>query len=124
MFHTDTCNLLKVWAMERGIHDLPHSTNDYIANIVEELGELREGSKNNDVHEVIDALADVAVFSITEMTKLGYDPELVMLEVHREISSRTGAWNEEQGKWVKFTTDEAKAKWYKANYAECLMKEE
>ena len=34
----------------------------------------------------------------------------------KEISSRTGAYDENAKKWVKDTSDEARAKWYKANY--------
>ena len=32
------------------------------------------------------------------------------------MSSRTGAYDEKAKKWVKDASDEAKAKWYKANY--------
>ena len=34
----------------------------------------------------------------------------------KEISSHTGAYDEVSKKWVKDESDEAKAKWYKANY--------
>ena len=34
----------------------------------------------------------------------------------KEISSRTGAYDENAKKWVKDESDEAKAKWYQANY--------
>lgn len=50
---------------------------------------------------------------------LGYDPYLCMLETIKEISSRTGSYDESIGKWVKDTSDEAKAKWYKADYSKC-----
>ena len=39
-----------------------------------------------------------------------------MLETIKEINSRTGKYNPAIGKWVKDTSPEAQAKWYKANY--------
>ena len=46
----------------------------------------------------------------------GFNFEIAMLETIKEISSRTGAYDENAKKWVKDTSDEAKAKWYQANY--------
>ena len=34
----------------------------------------------------------------------------------KEISSRTGSYDENAKKWVKDESDEARAKWYQANY--------
>ena len=46
----------------------------------------------------------------------GFNFEIAMLETIKEISSRTGSYNEATKKWEKDTSDEAKAKWYSANY--------
>ena len=46
----------------------------------------------------------------------GFDFQIAMDETIKEISSRTGAYDENAKKWVKDESDEAKAKWYKANY--------
>ena len=46
----------------------------------------------------------------------GFNFEIAMLETIKEISSRTGAYNENAKKWVKDTSLEAKAKWYQADY--------
>ena len=46
----------------------------------------------------------------------GFNFEIAMLETIKEISSRTGAYDETAKKWIKDTSDEAKAKWYQANY--------
>ena len=48
--------------------------------------------------------------------KLGFNFEIAMLETIKEISSRTGAYDENAKKWVKDESDEAKSKWYKADY--------
>ena len=46
----------------------------------------------------------------------GFDFQIAMLETIKEISSRTGSYDEVSKKWVKDESDEAKAKWYQANY--------
>ena len=46
----------------------------------------------------------------------GFNFEIAMLETIKEISSRTGSYDEKAKKWVKDESDEARAKWYKANY--------
>ena len=46
----------------------------------------------------------------------GYNFEIAMLETIKEISSRTGTYNEATKKWEKEMSDEARAKCYSANY--------
>ena len=46
----------------------------------------------------------------------GFNFEKAMDETIKEISSRTGAYDEVSKKWIKDESDEAKAKWYQANY--------
>ena len=46
----------------------------------------------------------------------GFNFQIAMLETIKEISSRTGAYDENAKKWVKDESDEARAKWYKADY--------
>lgn len=53
----------------------------------------------------------------------GYNFELAMLETIKEISSRTGYYNEATKKWEKDLSDEAKAKWYKADYEKARIKQ-
>lgn len=53
----------------------------------------------------------------------GFNFELAMLETIKEISSRTGTYDENAKKWVKDESDEAKAKWYKANYELARIKQ-
>ena len=47
-----------------------------------------------------------------------------MDETIKEISSRTGAYDENAKKWVKDESDEAKAKWYQADYELARIKNE
>lgn len=57
---------------------------------------------------------------LTDCAKLcenyGFNFEIAMLETIKEISSRTGSYDEKAKKWVKDVSDEARAKWYSANY--------
>ena len=53
----------------------------------------------------------------------GFNFEVAMLETIKEISSRTGAYDENAKKWVKDTSDEAKSRWYQANYELARIKQ-
>ena len=46
----------------------------------------------------------------------GFNFQIAMDETIKEISSRTGSYDENAKKWVKDESNEAKAKWYQANY--------
>ena len=46
----------------------------------------------------------------------GFNFQIAMDETIKEISSRTGAYDENAKKWVKDTSEAAKSKWYQANY--------
>ena len=53
----------------------------------------------------------------------GFNFEIAMLETIKEISSRTGSYNEATKKWIKESSDEARAKWYQANYELARIKQ-
>ena len=53
----------------------------------------------------------------------GFDFQKAMDETIKEISSRTGAYDEKAKKWVKDESDEAKAKWYQADYEKARIKQ-
>ena len=158
---------LDEWRAERKI-TAESQKEGYIINIMEELGELSQALRGLEIesvrktaeHEIIDALCDIAVFTINagadirdeykplsidtantfsdfnclllytstfDFKKIllncavlcehyGYNFEIAMLETIKEISSRTGSYDEKAKKWVKDTSLEAKAKWYQADY--------
>ena len=131
-------SLITNWAEIRGIDKLVPSKEGFVVNILEELCEglgyefprshakliaaqnlQPEGLVSE--HDYIDSLADVVVFSLTEMLKYGYKPERVLCETYNEISSRTGSYSEGEAKWVKDKSPEAKAKWYTARYEKCKL---
>ena len=108
---------LKNWSDSRGISKQEPNRNGFVANITEELGEFLEATKKGDVEESIDAIADIIVFSATELVKRGYSIEKVMNQVLLEIESRTGEWDKVNNKFQKYLTEEAKALWVKADYS-------
>jgi len=64
--------------------------------------------------QIVDACSDMKVFATGTTKKAGYDPDIAMDETLKEIESRVGTIID--GKFVKDKSDEAKLKWYKANY--------
>ena len=180
---------LEAWRAERKI-TAESQKEGYIINIMEEFGELSQALRGLEIesvrktaeHGIIDALCDIAVFTINAGVDIpcakkdlethtgqlkasfamlieacaifaqdkeystvdyiaeikafeyhiffndilhicaclaydyGYNFEIAMLETIKEISSRTGSYDEKAKKWVKDESDEARAKWYKANY--------
>lgn len=62
------------------------------------------------------------VFNCKHLCKnLGFDFYKCMLETIKDIESRTGYYDENLNKFIKDTSDEAKAKWYKADYESCRL---
>lgn len=55
------------------------------------------------------------------MERLGFDSYKCMLETLKEISSRTGYFDETINKFVKDRSPEATAKWYEADYSKCRL---
>ena len=179
---------LKAWRHERGI-TAESQKEGYLVNIMEELGELATAlreyerfskpsypypkNKKYAEHGIIDALCDIAVFTINAWADIpcelkrteielrkssldadyilkqmvekcarfsyfewgeasafniilincaylcehyGFNFQIAMDETIKEISSRTGSYDEATKKWVKDESDEARAKWYKADY--------
>ena len=185
---------LEAWRAERKITAKSQKAG-YLVNVMEEFGELaaalRDYEKSSvtkqDVakkqkaeYGIIDALCDIAIFTInagadsnykpqtidtnerdeivtqcanyslknlltdcgafniyscycggdlldilTDCAKLcehyGYNFEIAMLETIKEISSRTGSYDEKAKKWIKDESDEARAKWYKADYEKARL---
>lgn len=88
--------------------DKEYSTVDYIA----EIKAFEYHIFFNDILHICACLA----------YDYGYNFELAMLETIKEISSRTGSYNEATKKWVKDSSDEARKKWYKADYEKARIK--
>jgi len=65
--------------------------------------------------QIVDAAGDIIVFATWIIAKAGYNPDIVMEEVLKEIESRK--WTIIEWKFVKDKSDEAKKNWYKADFS-------
>ena len=97
-----------------------------IMKLQEELDELKDALANNDTHETVDALSDLIVVSVGELTKLGYDPTLCLKETVKEISSRKQDPEQAKTNWAgsKWQKDknQDKSTLYTASYERCKVK--
>ena len=103
------------------VEELLESTGKYDSLSAREKAEeitveILKGEENQNKEEIIDAFADIIVFATGAIGKLGYDPEIVMDEVLKEIESRTGKMVD--GKFVK----DLDAKMYKADFSKAKIK--
>lgn len=129
---------LRQWRKDRQLQLQEHKV--YVENVYEELleayytkefiqevkQEFKENLLQDDIkvaseHEVVDAIADIIVFSINQLELMGYDADKVMNETIKEISSRKGAVPDGGGKWLKYEDDYHKSLWYKADYQGCKI---
>lgn len=66
-------------------------------------------------------VAEVYIICNYLAKKKGYNFNLAMQEVLKQINSRQGEWNEELKKWAKDTSPEAKSKEYQADFDKCKL---
>ena len=102
-----------------------------VAKLREELQELIDGITIGNTDEIVDALSDIIVIATGELTKLKYNPELVLKQTVKEISSRqqdpeqAKAWaagNRQPGeKWKKDKSQDPSTL-YTADYSTCKFK--
>ncbi len=88
--------------------------DSFIILLVQEGIIHRDSDHQLTLDDEIDAYGDVIVFAIGAITKLGYNPEMILTEIAKEINSRTGSMV--NGKFEKNLSAEAKSKWYKADF--------
>lgn len=74
---------------------------------------------NNNKDEDFEYLLIVEIEILVK--NLGFDFYKCMLQTIKKIKSRTGHYDENLNKFIKDTSDEAKAKWYKADYKSCRL---
>jgi len=104
-----------------------------VEKLEEELQEFKDAIKNNDIHEMVDALTDIRVIAIGETRKMIYDPECTLNETVKEITSRKQdpaqkhrwerLFKKQPGeKWLK-DKNQSKTELYKADFSKCKLKE-
>ena len=124
--------LLEIVKLNQTRYGLDFNGPKAIEKLHEEIiEELAPAILSNDVEEIVDALADTVVISVGELTKLKYNPELVLKQTVKEISSRqqdpeqAKAWaagNRQPGeKWNKDRSQDPSTL-YIADYSTCKFK--
>jgi len=113
-----TINMLEEIAELHGDEDSYEQTDREFAEEIFE-GYFDEDDTETTIEEKVDALADITVFALGDIMKLGYDPEKVLLEVSKEINSRVGTFID--GKFMKDKSEEAMKNWYKADFTNCKL---
>ena len=130
---------------DRGLDNKPYELVEESANVLEELLEAggldvpkanrpelkkafarfvdnltRDGiatmpSDVGNSHGRVDAYADIIVFAVGAIMKLGHDPLIAIEECGKEVNSRVGEMVD--GKFEKDLSEAAQANWYKADYS-------
>lgn len=114
---------LRVWRRDR---NLIKPSGAFVSMVQDELEEYTEASLHNDVHGMVDAIADVVVLATNEMELMGYDLDMVMKQVLKEIScrkqlpSQLDEWHVSgpSGKWLK-DPNQSPDTLYKADFSTC-----
>lgn len=86
-----------------------------VTSLDEEIIELQDAETE---YDQVDAFADIIVFAVGALHKLGYNPEKVLAETLKEINSRQGSIDKTTGKWEK-DKNQSKDTLYKADYSQC-----
>jgi len=116
---------LNVWRRDRNIIK-PQGA--YKPMIEEELQEYYVAHINSEEHGMVDALADIMVFTANEIALMGYDLDMVMKQVVKHISSRQQdplqriSWSMEgpDGKWKKDSLQDPSTI-YEPDYTLCRL---
>ena len=117
----NTENLQK-WLAKRNI-DSP--MKEFESAIESEVDEYTEAMIESDEHEIVDACADMIVLAKNQLILKGYNPDKVLAETIKEISSRvqdpeqaSRDWSHE--KWAKDKNQDPDTM-YKADYTDCKL---
>lgn len=108
-----------------------HLSHQYCDMIKEEW--TNGGSPEPSIEDIVDSRCDKIVFAVGDLLKLGYTPELCLLETYQEINSRKQSpvqahrWNNggyvPGEKWQKDISQEPSTL-YVAKYDQCLRCED
>ena len=112
--------------------DIPYSITPFIietkrefsvADIFVAIADFIRADNNGSPFNYYD-FALILKYCASVCEQYGFDFQKSMIETIKEISSRTGSYDEVSKKWVKDESNEAKAKWYSANYELARLKNE
>jgi len=116
----ETLNVLEELLEARGVNDR-NVAFDLLGDLKNRVDEEFRAGRQHPVEEddIIDAFADIIVFSVGAFMKKKYIPELVLQETAKEVNSRIGTIV--NGKFIKDTSKKAMALRYKAQYGKAKL---
>ena len=82
-------DLIRQWALERGIYDTGNSHTQYV-KLMEEAGELAAALLTKDAYEIKDAIGDIVVVLTNLAVLEGMQIENCIDSAYNEIANRTG----------------------------------
>ena len=86
---TNEFDPIREWAKERGIYEKGNVETQFI-KLIEEVNELNEAIKNEDIDDFADAIGDCVVV-LTNLAYLGdFDIETCINSAYEEIKNRKG----------------------------------
>lgn len=115
---------ISVFTINAAETDIPYSIKPFIIETKREfsvvdifvaIADFIRADENGSPFNYYD-FALILKYCASVCEQYGFDFQKAMDETIKEISSRTGAYDEKAKKWVKDTSPEAKAKWYQADY--------
>lgn len=115
---------ISVFTINAAEADIPYSIKPFIIETKREfsvvdifvaIADFIRADENGSPFNYYD-FARILKYCASVCEQYGFNFEIAMLETIKEISSRTGSYDENAKKWIKDTSDEAMAKWYSANY--------
>lgn len=115
---------ISVFTINAGADDIPYPLIPFIIETKREfsvvdifvaIADFIRADENGSPFNSYD-FALILKYCASVCEQYGFDFQKAMDETIKEISSRTGTYDKASKKWVKDTSDEAKAKWYKADY--------
>lgn len=123
--------LLEIMKLNQVRYGTDFDADKAIEKLQEELQEFIDADELQDTDGLIDSLGDIIVIAAGEITKLKYNPELVLKQIVKEITSRTQdpiqaqAWatgDRQPGeKWIKDKNQDPSTL-YVADFSTCKFK--
>ena len=103
--------------------DITVPSGKYVEMIEEELQEYKDSET---IEDKIDAIGDIIVLSVNECELEGYNVNLVMNEIVKEISSRLQCPEQAERDWIgkekwKKNPKQCKSTLYKADFKSCKL---
>lgn len=122
---------ISVFTINAAEADIPYSIKPFIIETKREfsvvdifvaIADFIRADENGSPFNYYD-FALILKYCASVCEQYGFNFEIAMLETIKEISSRTGTYDENAKKWVKDESDEARAKWYQADYEKARIEQ-